>query len=83
MKIAFDHDVDSQGNIVGTHFIDTSDPAVQSMLTALKSNVAAQTTAGYGIVSKMPTYTNQTRWQAILGEAIRLNDVTARGLLGV
>lgn len=83
MKIIIDRDVDSAGNTICSHVIDTSDPAVQAMFTVLKGNVVAQTAAGYGVITKHPSYLGQTRWQAVLGEVVRLNDLTARGILGV
>lgn len=83
MIIVFDHDFDSTGGILSTHSIDTSTAIVQTMLTALKGNVAAQVTAGYAVISKHPSYVGQTRWQAVIGEVVRLNDSTARGILGV
>lgn len=83
MKIVFDHELDSLGNIIATHVIDTADSVVQTMLAALKGNVAAQALAGYGINTKMVAYFGQTRWQAILGEIVRVNDTVARALLGV
>lgn len=83
MRIIFDHETLPDGTITAVHSIETSDPAVQAMLTACKGNAAAQVTAGYGVPSKVPTYNGQTRWQAVLGECVRLNDATARGILGV
>lgn len=83
MKIVIDRYLDAQGNVAVTHILDTSDPAVQAMLTALKGNAAAQTTAGFGVITNLPAYPGQTRWQAILGEVVRLNDTVARPLLGV
>jgi hypothetical protein len=83
MLIIFDHDLDAQGNTITNHVIDTANPAVQAMLTATKATVAAQTLAGYSQITKHPSYVGMTRWQAILGEVVRLNDVTARGILGV
>jgi hypothetical protein len=83
MQIIFDHDVDAKGNIVASHLIETSDPAVQAMLTAVKVSAATQTAAGYSIMSNHPTYPGKTRWQVILAEVVRLNDVAARGILGV
>ena len=83
MHIIFDHDLFPDGSVSATHSIDTSDPAVQAMLTSLKGNVANQTTSGYNVPSKLSAYNGQTRWQAVLGEVVRLNDATARGILGV
>lgn len=84
MRIVFDHDIASDGvTFMSTHFIDTSDPAVQAMLIATKASVGAQIAAGYNVITKHPAYAGQTRWQAILGEVVRLNDTVARPLLGV
>jgi hypothetical protein len=83
MKIVFDHDVDAAGNILTSHYVDTTDPNVQAMLTTVKVSAAAQTTAGYGVMSNHPGYPGKTRWQVVLSEVVRLNDATARGILGV
>lgn len=83
MRIQFDHEVAADGSITVIHTIETSDPAVQAMLTACKGNPAAQNAAGYSVITKHVGYVGLTRWQAVLGEVIRLNDVTARGFLGV
>jgi hypothetical protein len=83
MQIVIDHHFDTLGNLVGVQFIDTADPVVQAMLTAFKGNSAAQTTAGYLETSNHPSYKGKTRWQVILSEVVRLNDATARGILGV
>jgi hypothetical protein len=84
MTIVFDHYVDPvTGVVFGNQSIDTSDPAVQAMLTAAKVSAAAQTTAGYSVMSNHPSYPGKTRWQVILAEVVRLNDAAARGILGV
>lgn len=83
MRIIFDHDLMSDGSIAAIHYIETSDPAVQAVLTSAKAGLAAQTTAGFNVLTKHPSYLGQTRWQAILGEVVRLNDTTARPILGV
>lgn len=84
MHIVFDHDVDPvTGAVYATHYLDTSDPAVITMLTAVKATAVAQVAAGYSIMSKLPAYAGQTRWQAVLGEVVRLNDIGARTALGV
>lgn len=83
MIIVIDHHLDVNGVTQAVQFIDTADPAVQTLLTSLKGNVAAQVAAGYGVITKLLAYPGQTRWQAILGEVVRLNDTTARPLLGV
>jgi hypothetical protein len=83
MQIVFDYDFNSAGDVVSTHYIETSDSSVQAMLTGVKVSAAAQTTAGYSVMSKHPAYPGKTRWQVVLAEAARLNDPIARGILGV
>jgi hypothetical protein len=84
MVIVFDHYIDqSTGFVFGTQSIDTADPAVQAMLTAVKASPAVQTSAGYSVMSNHPSYPAKTRWQVILVEVARLNDPIARGILGV
>lgn len=59
--------IDNHGNVVGieTHTLDTSNPAVMTMLQNLKSNPAAQATAGYAV----PSGLGGTRWQQIVTAA--------------
>lgn len=83
MIIVFDHDLNLDGSILSNHFIDTSSAAVQAMLTSNVSTVANQVSSGYSVMSKHPTYPGKTRWQVILAEVVRLNDTTARTILGV
>lgn len=83
MIITIDHEFDGFGKVVGFHRIDTSDPNVQAMFTALKGDPVAIAKAGYGDVTKLPAYQGKTRWEVILEEVIRLDDKTARPLLGV
>lgn len=59
--------IDNHGQVVGTetHSIDTSNPAVLTMLQNLKGNLAAQATAGYAV----PSGLGGTRWQQIVTAA--------------
>jgi hypothetical protein len=83
MLIEIDHHFDTTSALVGTQFIDTAAPVVQVMLAALKGSPSAQAVAGYSEVSNHPRYEGKTRWEVLVAEVVRLNDATARGILGV
>jgi hypothetical protein len=66
MKIIIDENYDSAGQLIGTHTIDTADPAWQTTFTAINGNPALQTQAGYSVVHSIPARPiGETRWQKI------------------
>lgn len=98
MRIEIDYDFDAKGNVIGTHFIETSvlpgntslQPSVSAVpidkIQCVKNiHVGTIPIAGtsWDVISKHPLYPGQTRMQVFLSEIVRLNDVAARAALGV
>lgn len=71
MRIEIDQDVMPDGRVVGVHCIHTDDPKLIAVLTACNNSPAAQTAAGYGVVSKHANANpGETRWQFILRQLL-------------
>jgi hypothetical protein len=61
--------LDASGKVIAsvTHFLDTADPQVVTMLKNLNGNPSAQELAGYSLASGVQA--GATRWQVIVAAA--------------
>jgi len=67
MLITFDHDIDTSGNVLALHQIDTADPAVIATMKVINGNPAAQSQAGYAESHKVTGRpAGETRYQHIV-----------------
>ena len=82
-SIVIDVDLDEHGNVAARHVLDTADAASIALLTNLKASAVLQGQHAYSVVSKHPNYPGKTRWQVLLAEVVRLNDLSGRTALGV
>lgn len=98
MRIVFDFDFDTNGNVFASHFIDTH-PGTQPqvlhptlgstpldvihLLKAFHTGTLPIAGTGWEQITKHPAYPGKTRLEALIAEIIRLNDTEARTILGV
>lgn len=98
MHIVFDYDFPPGSPIEGRHFIETTPggqsqvlvPAISAtpvdviqLIKAFHLGTVPIAGSGWDVITKHPTYPGQTRLAALLGEIVRLNDATARTVLGI